>query len=382
MPIDPLQRPPRRPGGAGFALALGHHTGNDGRRHMKGKPKKSPRQKDLTSRYMDGDLDEDRIDPIQRFSAKNKNMQGNKTLRTALMRAEEHASGIDIDALPVGEVVQVFSLYCHVEHQGRTWLCVVRKTLSKVSGWDIIVGDRVRFRDLGASDESGQPEAVIEQILPRKTVLTRADSFKQITSHPIVANAGQMLVVAAVREPNIKWGLIDRMIIAAQSGGLAPILCLNKIDLLGRGTDADDPRPLDALAHYASIGVRTLQTSIISGEGIDALRRVLHDQTTVLGGHSGVGKSSLIGAIQPDIQVRIGAISGYTGKGRHTTTSARRYALSIGGHVVDTPGVKLFGLWGVTRENLAGFFPDVEQETAPSWRRESYERIAASLRET
>jgi ribosome biogenesis GTPase len=222
---------------------------------------------------------------------------------------------------------------------------------------------------------------MIEQILPRRTVLTRSDSFKQIESHPIVANAEQMLIVTSVREPDIKWGLIDRMLVAARAGGLIPIICLNKIDL--RRSDAPESRdgsdPLDALSHYASLGIQTLQTSIITIRGLDALRDVLRNHTTVLSGHSGVGKSSLLQAIQPDLDLRIAPISGYTGKGRHTTTSARRYNLAMGGHVIDTPGVKLFGLWNVTRENLAEHFPDVIAGNAPAWRRESYERINASL---
>src|SRR5215831_10849066 len=93
-----------------------------------------------------------------------------------------------------------------------------------------IVGDQVRFRPTGAINETGKPEAVIEEILPRRTLLTRADSFKAIEAHPIVANSEQMLIVASLAYPKVKWGLIDRMIIASQAGGLTPIVCLNKLD--------------------------------------------------------------------------------------------------------------------------------------------------------
>jgi len=135
----------------------------------------------------------------------------------------------------------------------------------------------------------------------------------------------------------------------------------------------------DVLAHYGTMGVRSLQTSVEGNIGLDALREALRGKVTVLSGHSGVGKSSLIRAIQPTLDLRVGEVSRYTDKGRHTTTSARRYLLDVGGAVIDTPGVKVFGLWGVTRENLPQYFPDVEAGTAPQWRRESYERILASL---
>jgi ribosome biogenesis GTPase len=135
----------------------------------------------------------------------------------------------------------------------------------------------------------------------------------------------------------------------------------------------------EALRHYSSLGIRTLQTSVPRGVGLEELREVLRGRTTVLAGHSGVGKSSLIRALEPTLDIRIGAISGYTGKGRHTTTSARRYALSFGGYVIDTPGVKLFGLWGLSEQNLLEYFPDVSGGSAPPWRQASYQRILQSL---
>jgi ribosome biogenesis GTPase / thiamine phosphate phosphatase len=325
--------------------------------------------------FDDAGLDETDVPSSQRFSDRNKHAQQNKTLHTTQMRAAEAAAQVDPETLPVGQVRQVYSRFCEVEHDGRMLLCVVRKTLNKVSASQLVVGDLVRFREGGTKDESGRPEAVIEQVLPRQTVLTRADSFRQTVQHPIVANAEQMLIVASVSSPRPKWGLIDRMIVAARSGGLTPIICLNKIDL-PRDGKID---PLEAVAYYRSIGLATVSTSVEKLTGIAELREILKDHTTVLAGHSGVGKSSLISAIEPGLDIRIGAISNFNDKGRHTTSSARRYALSFGGAVIDTPGVKVFGLWGVTRENLLGFFPDVEAEAAPKWRLESFHRIEADL---
>lgn len=343
---------------------------------LKRNRKKNPRDKDLTSQYLSGAMNEDALEGIERFSGRESSAQQRKMQRTALLRFAEEEASANIDQLPVGEVIQVYSLYVEVEFEGIDWLCVFRKTFTKVYE-PPIVGDRVKFRDTGMKDEHGKPEAVIEAILPRQTVLTRADSFKAMVQQPIVANADQMLIVTTLKEPRIKWGIIDRMIVAAQGGGLRPILCLNKLDLLQE--DEELMRAREAMAHYQKLGVRTLETSVVSQAGLDAVKSALREGTTVLAGQSGVGKSSLIGAIEPGLDLRIGAISGYTGKGRHTTTSARRYRLSDGACVIDTPGVKLFGLWGISRENLLSHFPDVENESAPQWRIESYERILESL---
>jgi ribosome biogenesis GTPase len=341
--------------------------------------KKNPRDKNLTSQYLSGAMDEDALHPVERFSGRDDSAQQRKMQQTALLRLAEESAGADIEKLPVGEVIQVYSLFVDVQSGEIDWLCVVRKTFTKLYQ-PPIVGDRVRFRDTGMKDERGRPEAVIEAVLPRQTVLTRSDSFKALSQQPIVANADHMLIVTTLTEPRIKWGIIDRMIVAAQGGGLRPILCLNKMDLV-REDDEELMRARESLGHYQKLGIRTLETSAAAGNGLDAVREVLKAGTTVLAGQSGVGKSSLIRAIEPALDLRIGAISGYTGKGRHTTTSARRYRLSDGSFVIDTPGVKLFGLWGISRENLLSYFPDVEEETAPQWRVESYERILQSLPE-
>ncbi|MGH7177333.1 MAG: ribosome small subunit-dependent GTPase A [Tepidisphaeraceae bacterium] len=343
---------------------------------MRGRSKKSPRQKDQTDSYRSDVVDEDRVERHHRFTDRSKHYQRDKTARTAARRADDQVDQSDWTTLPIGSVVQVFSRYIEVERDGTTWLCQARKTMSKVADSQIVVGDFVRFRP-GAGDAEKR-EATIEQVLPRRTILTRSDSFKAITQHPIVANAEQMLIVASVIHPRVKWGLIDRMLIAAQAGGLTPLLVLNKIDLAPQDQD-EYQFASEALAHYASLRIQTFEASVTTGGGIDAIRRLLKDRTTVLTGHSGVGKSSLITAIQPNLDLRTAPVSRFNEKGRHTTTGARRYDLEIGGVVIDTPGVKLFGLWNVTRESLIHYFPDVEAEAAPSWRTQSYARIEASL---
>src|SRR5688572_28364645 len=176
---------------------------------MKGKPKKGPREKDLTSRYLSGGIDEDRVEQQERFTDRSKHAQHNKMMKTTAIRDAADGAAADVAALPVGEVVQIVSLYSEAQHADPTCLRVVRQTLTRTSKTPIVGGDRVRFRAGGTKNESGQPEAVIEHVEPRATILTRADSFKSITQHPIVANAGQMLIVASLLQPRVKWGLVD-----------------------------------------------------------------------------------------------------------------------------------------------------------------------------
>ena len=345
-----------------------------------------PREKNLTGRFLSGDLEDVDLDEQQQFGSRSKDAELSKILRTAVLRAEEK-SDADVQSLPIGEVLQVYSLFCEMESGGRLWLCLVRKTLNRRSDSAVLVGDRVRFRDLGVVDDQGRPQAVIEEVLPRETLLTRSDSFKASEQHPIVANAQQMLIVTSVRDPVVKWGLVDRMIVAALSGKMKPIICLNKVDLKDERAsskgqkDDEEVDPMEALAHYESIDIHSIKTSVPRSIGLDALRESLRKQTTVLAGHSGVGKSTLLNSIQPSLHLKTGEISSYTGKGRHTTTSARRYPLEFGGAVVDTPGVKMFGLWNVNRKNLREYFHDVVDGNAPPWRQDSFERIAASLAE-
>jgi len=327
-----------------------------------------------TGRHEQNDDDEPQA-RRQKYSARNARAQTDKIVRTTLMRAAQ--SPPDPATLRPARVVQVFSMYCHVECEGKILLAVMRKTASQMNEGQVVTGDDVKIALLAGAGP-GEPQAMIEELLPRRTVLTRAlGSAVGGAQQVIVANAGQLLIVASAAEPTTNWGMVDRMIVAAQSGKLVPVVCLNKTDLA-------QPEDEERLSHYAHLGLPTVRTSVKSGAGLTALRDILRGQVTVLAGPSGVGKSSLIGLLQPGLDIRTAAISGYTGKGRHTTSSARHYHLDLGGggggEVIDTPGVKLLGLWGVRPENLIQFFPDVADETAPAWRVESYRRILETLK--
>ena len=342
---------------------------------------------ELTRQLFGGDIDDHASDTRQQFSRRSKFGQQNKTSRTSQMRLDKSALDLDRSSLSTGRVKQVHSVYCAVElsEGGRLVNAIVKKTLQRISDTRVVVGDIVRVR-LVPDSSPGVPEAVVEAVEDRTTLLTRADSFKAMDCHPIVANAQQVLIVAAVAQPRPKWGLIDRMLVAASLGGLEPIVCINKLDLddaeLPQETDdeAEYPAWRSAIAHYASMGIRTLATCCETGRGIDDLRAALTGKITVLAGHSGVGKSSLVRSVAPRIDLRIGEVSVVNDKGKHTTTSARDYDLpELSARLIDTPGVKLFGLWGISPDKLDVLFADVASDTAPTWRVMSHQRIRDSL---
>ncbi|MEJ5199550.1 MAG: ribosome small subunit-dependent GTPase A, partial [Anaerolineae bacterium] len=160
--------------------------------------------------------------------------------------------------------------------------------------------------------------------------------------------------VAAWREPAFWPELVDRYLIAAARNNLAPIICINKVDL------ADDPAAVNAAREiYVAAGYTVLLTSAHTQQGIAELRRLLHGRTTALAGLSGVGKSSLLAAAEPGLRLRVGEVSDRRHEGRHTTTQVSLHPLAAGGFVVDTPGIREFGLAGLRKEELADFYPEI-----------------------
>lgn len=170
----------------------------------------------------------------------------------------------------------------------------------------------------------------------------------------IVANVDQMVIVASAAEPRLKPGLIDRYIISAEKGRLRPIICINKIDLV----QIADLEPLVGV--FSRMGYRVLLASATTGLGIDRLRDELAGKASVVVGQSGVGKSSLLNSVDPELGLRIAAVSQETQKGKHTTTAARLLPLAGSvGYVVDTPGIRQFQLWDVIPAEVAGYFRDL-----------------------
>ena len=275
------------------------------------------------------------------------------TALTTQEREEESEGTLPGNEIPgrQGIVVEVSSGLCRVDLDAETLLCGLRGSLSVYdTGFTnvVAVGDQVIVSADGAD------RGMVELVMPRRSALVRPDVFHNHLQQAIVANVDQMLIVAAWRDPHIWLELIDRYLIAAERNNLSPVICVNKIDL------AENVAEYHAtLQPYVELGYRVLFTSAQSGEGIDELRSVLRRRTTVLAGLSGVGKSSLLMLAQPGLQLRAAPVSSYSGEGRHTTTQVSLLRLDDGGFVVDTPGIREFGLSGLRRGDLTRFYPEI-----------------------
>ncbi|MFN8193841.1 MAG: ribosome small subunit-dependent GTPase A [Nocardioidaceae bacterium] len=214
----------------------------------------------------------------------------------------------------------------------------------------VVVGDRVRVvGDVSGADGS---LARIVEVAERETVLRRTADDDDPVERIIVANADQLVVVTALADPEPRPRLIDRALVAAYDAGMTPLLCLTKSDLA-------DPETL--LGTYRSLGVPWVVTH--KGGDLTGLRERLSGQSSVLVGHSGVGKSTLVNALVPDANREVGVVNAVTGRGRHTSTSALMLELPDGGSIIDTPGIRSFGLAHVRPEDLIEAFPDLDEMT-------------------
>ena len=216
----------------------------------------------------------------------------------------------------------------------------------------VAVGDQVIFTQLDAE------EGVVEDILPRETKFSRQYAGKHgDIEQVIVANAHQIVAVVATLMPPLNFRTLDRFLILAEAGDMEAVICVNKMDLVD-ATQRDELT--ETFTNYEKLGYQILYTSIHIPESLDTLQHILRDKFSVIIGASGVGKSSLLNALQPDLGLRTGEVGIRTQKGRHTTTLVELFSLDFGGEVADTPGIREVGLWGVDTENLEHYFPEME----------------------
>ncbi|MEI6622615.1 MAG: ribosome small subunit-dependent GTPase A [Actinomycetes bacterium] len=230
----------------------------------------------------------------------------------------------------------------------------------------VAVGDHVAL----VGDLSGRPDTLarLVRIDPRTTSLRRTADDSDPYERIIVANADQMGIVVALADPPARVGLIDRCLVAAYDAGVEPLLILTKADLAS---------PDELLALYRALDVPAIQTQ--RGTDTTDLAALLADRTTVLVGHSGVGKSTLVNALVPDADRSIGLVNSVTGRGRHTSTSVLALALPKGGWIVDTPGIRSFGLAHVDRDRVIAAFSDLAEGTATCPRNCSHDEPGCGL---
>lgn len=257
-------------------------------------------------------------------------MNRKKNLQQILARKRrsgpDFTAGIGTDALVIAPGPGV----CHVSIGGRIQRCRCELPVA--------AGDMVSIRH----------EKVIG-IAPRRTTLSRTDPANPYREIVFAANIDLLVIVASIRDPPFRPGLVDRYLIAAARGGVRPVLCINKIDLC---------RDIAIADVWREIGVPIIPCSTVTGAGIGELRDLLAGSLVVFAGHSGVGKSSLLNALAGDAEATVGAVNDRTGKGRQTTTAPRLCQIRNGARIIDTPGIREFGLARISLSEVRAVFAD------------------------
>lgn len=376
------------------------------------------RGEDLTRRFRT-----DADDVVDTHTHESVRPKGDLSRKRTIIVGEGEGRAVDESLWRPGTVTAVHGLVCRVaDESGQNWDCTVRRLLRTLlieSRSPVTVGDRVWFSE-SPDAPPAQRVGVIEKVEPRRSVLSRRD--RRGRQHTIVANADQLLIVASVLAPRLKPHLVDRYIVAALNGKLRPVVCLNKVDLLGErsrfgvqrsgfggqgsGIESGDQSlwkdegsrggaedaeikddeagdvdaefadekleddgeqelrltPAEAVAalceELRGLGYPCVLASARTGTGLVELRELLRGHVTVLSGQSGVGKSSLINALEPELDLRVAEVSADTEKGKHTTSHAALLRLAGGGFVVDTPGIRAFDLWAVEPGQLEALFEE------------------------
>lgn len=216
----------------------------------------------------------------------------------------------------------------------------------------IAVGDEVTI-----SMEEGQDTAMITDIAERKNYIVRSSPQSKFKKHIVAANLDQAVLVCTVKEPRTSQGFIDRFLVTAAAYHIPAVLVFNKKDVY----KAKDMEKYDHWKEvYESMGYTVMLTAAAAGEGIEELRQLLHNKTSLISGHSGVGKSTIINYMLPDLQLKTKNVSGWSGKGMHTTTFAEMFDLPGGGRLIDTPGLREFGIVDIPKTELSHYFLEMQ----------------------
>ncbi len=315
--------------------------GNDPRR----------RKRDYTREFREGEEKLENLGNAERVSGK-----GELTRKRTVVGVDAHGMTdgyqihLEIDETKAtrARIIRVHGRSSIVKtSEGNQYDCEIRgilKSLSTDLQHVVVAGDHVMIQPI---DENN---AMIVRVENRHNQISRTSRGRH---QIIVSNVDQVLIVASAAEPHLKPNLIDRFLVSCEKARIQPVIIINKIDLI----DPADLQPVVGV--WGQMGYPVLLLSAANDLGIDTLREVVRNKDSVVTGQSGVGKSSLLNAIQPGLDVRVSHVSADNSKGRHTTSTAQLIPLEIGGHLIDTPGIRQFQLWDVIPEEVAGFFRDI-----------------------
>ena len=221
----------------------------------------------------------------------------------------------------------------------------------------IAVGDRVNIdSDVGRKENESEVSLTITAIDDRKNYITRTSPANKHHHHIIASNLDQSLLFATLKDPKTSQGFTDRFLITSEAYHVPPVIVFNKTDLHKK---KEEENFVTVKNIYESIGYKVAYMSLETGEGVDAVKALLKDKVTLLSGHSGVGKSSFINILFPQMKLKTQDVSGWSGKGLHTTTFAEMYDLPFGGKIIDTPGIRELGLVDITQQELSHYFPEM-----------------------
>lgn len=248
------------------------------------------------------------------------------------------------------------SFYDAVDEHGKKWVARIRgkfKIDKRISSTNpISVGDVV---EMSVEDED-KALAMITEIVTRRNYIVRSSPHNRHKQHIVGSNLDQALLIVTISSPKTSFGFIDRFLITAEAYRVPAIIVFNKSDLL-EGEDKEEWMFKKFV--YEQIGYKTLTISAVSEDSLKELENELKDKITLISGHSGVGKSTLINHLVPDLLIRVQEVSDWNGKGQHTTTYSEMHVMPNGGRIIDTPGVKEFGVVGFDKYDLAQFFPEM-----------------------